>query len=186
MKRFLLLMAMLSLLCGCSPNAREPDNLALVRVLGVDGASPVTLTAVCGGVDQQDPARGSCVGDDFRSAREALPWAGEEELALTGVSWLIVSRDADLAGVLFGILEDRELGASAAVWLADEGAAALLEGCKDPAAHLELFRERGLTAPTAAEALGSLLTEGSVLLPVVTGQEGRLLYKGEERWHGER
>ena len=186
MKRwFLCLTAALCLLCGCSPNAREPDNLALVRVLGVDGASPVTLTAVCGSQNGQPPLRGSCVGEDFHEAREALPWAGEEELALSGVSWLLVSGDVDLEGVLFGVLEDRELGASAAVFLAQEGAAALLGGCDDPVADLELFRARGLTAPTAAEALGTLLTEGSILLPVVTVQEGRLLYKGEERWHGE-
>ena len=39
-------------LSGCAPSAREPDNLALVRVLGVDGAGPVTLTGVCGGANQ--------------------------------------------------------------------------------------------------------------------------------------
>ena len=186
MKRVLCLTAALCLLWGCSPNAREPDHLALVRVLGVDGASPVTLTAVCGGQNGQSPLRGSCVGDDFHAAREVLPWAGEEELALTGVSWLIVSGDVDLEGVLFGVLEDRELGAAAAVFLARDGAAALLGACDDPVADLELLRLRGLTVPTAAEALGALLTEGSVLLPVVGAQEGRLLYKGEERWYGVR
>lgn len=186
MKRFLLLMVMPLLLCGCSPNAREPDNLALVRVLGVDGASPVTLTAVCSGSDGQPPLRGNCVGDTFGHAREALPWVGEEELALTGVSWLIIGREADLEGVLFSVLEDQELGASASIWLADEGAAALLKGCEDPVGQLELLRARGIRGVSVAEALGSLQTEGSVLLPVLAVQEELLLLKGEERWHGER
>ena len=186
MKRLIPALLALIMLCGCSPNAREPDNLALVRVLGVDGASPVTLTAVCGGVNQQDPARGSCAGETFGLARERLPWVGSEELALTSVSWLLVGRDADLTAVLFSVLEDQELGASAAVWLADEGAAALLEGCRDPVAALELIKQQGIKGPTAAETLGALLTEGSVLLPVVTQQEGRLILQGEERWDEQR
>ena len=52
MRRAVALLAGLLLLSGCVPNAREPAELALVRVLGVDGGGPVTLTAVCGGSDQ--------------------------------------------------------------------------------------------------------------------------------------
>ena len=44
-----LLAALLFLLSGCAPQARELDGMALVRVLGVDGGEEVTLTAVCGG-----------------------------------------------------------------------------------------------------------------------------------------
>lgn len=168
----------LVLLCGCSANAREPDRLALVRVLGVDGASPVTLTAVCA-----DGGRAAVAGETFSLARYRLPWAGEEELALTNVSWLAVGRDVDLTAALYAILEERELGASMTVWLADEGAAALLENCTDPAADLELLKKQGVQAPTAAKTLGMLRTEGSVLLPVVTAREGRLTLRGEERWN---
>lgn len=185
MKRLVLGLAALLLFSGCSANAREPDDLALVRVLGVDGASPVTLTAVCGGVDQQDPARGSCTGESFGLARTQLPWSGSEELALTSVSWLLVGDDADLTAVLFAVLEDQELGASAKVFVADGGAAKVLEGCRDPAADLELLSRRQVSAPTAAKALGTLLTEGSVLLPVVTEREGRLVLGGEVRWNGQ-
>ena len=46
MKRMWMLALSLALvLCGCAPTAREPDQLALVRVLGVAGAGPVELTA---------------------------------------------------------------------------------------------------------------------------------------------
>ena len=182
MKRVLLLAAVSCLLCGCSPNAREPDNLALVRVLGVDGASPVTLTAVCAGPEGQ---RFGCTERDFLSAREALPWVGEEELALTGIGWLLVDGEVDLEELLFAVLEDRDLDPSATVWLAEGSVAALLEGCEDPVGQLELLRARGIKGVSAAETLGALQTEGSVLLPVLRAEEGRLLFKGEERWNGQ-
>ena len=181
-KRVLLFGAALCLLCGCSPNAREPDDLALVRVLGVDGASPVTLTAVCAG---PGGARFGCTGDDFSSAREVLPWMGEEELALTGIGWLLVDEEVRLEELLFAVLEDRDLDPSATVWLAEKGAAALLEACKDPVGQLELLRARGIRGVSAAEALGVLQTEGSILLPVLGAENGHLLLKGEERWNGQ-
>lgn len=183
MRRMLFAALILALLCGCSPNAREPDGLALVRVLGVDGASPVTLTAVCGSSDGQEPVRGGCTGESFGLARSRLPWMeGREELALTSVSYLLVGRDADLTAVLFAVLEDQELGASATVWLAGDGAAAALEACEDPAAQMELLARQGVEAPTVAKTLGALLTDGSVLLPVVVQRDGRLILQGEVRW----
>lgn len=169
-------------LSGCAPSAREPDNLALVRVLGVDGAGPVTLTGVCGGANQQDASRGSCQGETFDLAREHLPWSGTEELALTSVSYLLVGEDADLTAVLFAVLEDRELGASATVWVAREGAWAALEACEDPATDLELLGLQGVQAPTAVQALAALQTQGTVILPVVTEQAGRLESRGEDVW----
>ena len=38
-----LLAALLFLLSGCAPQARELDGMALVRVLGVDGGEEVTI-----------------------------------------------------------------------------------------------------------------------------------------------
>ena len=169
-------------LAGCAPSAREPDNLALVRVLGVDGAGPVTLTGVCGGANQRDVSRGTCQGESFGLARDRLPWSGTEELALTSVGYLLMGRDADLTAVLFAVLEDPELGASATVWLAQDGALAELESCQDPATDLELLLRQRVWAPTAAQALAALCTEGQAVLPVVTAREGRLEIQGEEVW----
>lgn len=174
--------AALALLSACATSAREPDNLALVRVLGVDGAGPVTLTGVCGGTNQEDGSRGACRDESFSLARERLPWSAGEELALTSVSYLLLGRDADLRAVLFGVLEDRELGASATVWIAGEGAAAALERCRDPATDLELLLRQGVRPPTAAQALAALCTDAEVLLPVVTARGGRLSIQGEEVW----
>ncbi len=86
MRRLWALAAALCLLGGCAAHAREPDGLALVQVLGVDGGMGVTLTAVCGGLDQKDENRGEARAADFDGARHSLPWAGREEMALTSLS----------------------------------------------------------------------------------------------------
>ena len=88
------------LLAGWRPAPREPEGIALVRALGVDGGGPVVLTAVCGGEDQENPSRGSCAGEDFNGALACLPWAGTEELSLTSVSFIIVGRDVVLGETL--------------------------------------------------------------------------------------
>ena len=171
------------LLAGCAPHADEPEGLALVRVLGVDGGGEVTLTAVCQGPGQTEPLRGSVSGDDFSSAREQLPWAGEREMALTSLSYLIINEDVDLEDVLTTILNDQELSPAALVWYTGD-AAALLAGCKDPLSRLEVLVERGQRAPTAAEALAELKTFGTVDLPVLVLSGETIEVKGMIRWEG--
>lgn len=182
MKGLAALLAGLLLLSGCASNAREPADLALVRVLGVDGGGPVTLTAVCGGSGQEDPGRGSCAGGSFPEAKKELPWSGREELSLTSVSYLLLGPDTDLYAVAMAILNDPELGASATVWLAAEGAGALLDGCGDPASDLELLTMAGTEAPTVAQAAAALAGGSQVTLPCLTEENGRAVKQGEAIW----
>ena len=169
------------LLAGWRPAPREPEGLALVRALGVDGPGPVVLTAVCGGEDQEDPNRGVCTGESFQQALERVPWAGAEELSLTSVSYLIVGRDVDLPDVLLETLRNEELGAAWTVGLAAAGAAALLGACRDPASALELIGRRGVEAPTVVEALAALQTGEELCLPLITGgEDGPWLLDWEE------
>lgn len=182
MRKWLIVVAALAvLLAGWRPAPKEPEGLALVRVLGVDGAGPVVLTAVCGGDDQSDQSRGQCAGTDFDGALSGLPWAGgTEELSLTSVSWFIVGRDVDLEQVLTAALRDEEIGAAATVWLAEEGAAELLERCDDPASALELLKRRGIEAPTVVQALAAL-ENGELSLPLLAGRrDGPILLDWEE------
>ena len=179
MKKWLVLAVCAAvLLAGWRPVPREPEGLALVRVLGVDGAGPLTLTAVCGG-EENGPERGRCTGVSFGEALEQLPWSGEEELSLTSVSYIIVGRDAALEEILLAVLRNRELGASATVWLAEEGAAVLLDGCADPASGLDLLTRQGQNAPTAAEALARLEGGETLTLPLLAG-DGPALIDWEE------
>ena len=187
MKRLTLALIPLLLLCGCAPVAREPDNLALVRVLGVDGSGPVILTAVCGGTDGKEIRRGTATGTDFLTARRQLPWSGEgAELSLTGVSYLLVGPEADLQAMLFAVLEDADLGAAATVWLAEDGAAKLLDAGTDPVADLELLALQGVCAPTVAQAVAALSTEGAVSLPCLVERGGHLEEWGMMEWRADK
>ena len=175
MKKWLLAGAALAvLLAGWHPVPREPEGLALVRVLGVDGPGPVTLTAVCGGEDQEgDGRRGQCTGADFEEALEEVRWSGEEELSLTSVTYIIVGREVELETVLMAALRNEELGAAATVWLGSDGAAELLGSCEDPATALELLERRGFEAPTVVEALAALYRGDELCLPLLTaGEDG--------------
>lgn len=169
------------LLTGCAPHADEPEGLTLVRVLGVDGGGPVTLTAVCAAPDQAEPLLGSVSGGDFASAREGLPWSGEREMALTSLSYLIISKDVDLKEVLTCVLNDRELSPAALVWVTEDPSA-LLEGCEDPVSRLEVLLEGGAAPPTAAEALAELVSFGEVTLPALTLSGGKMEWKGTVCW----
>ncbi len=184
MRRWLLVgIGLAVLLAGWQPAPKEPEGLALVRVLGVDGAGPVVLTAVCGGEDQEgDLSRGQCAGTDFEKALEGLPWSGKEELSLTSVSYLIVGRDVELEHILLAALRNEELGASASVWLAEDGAAALLADCEDPATGLELLVRQGIEAPTVVEALAALYSGDGLGLPLLTGMGDGLMLVDWEEW----
>ncbi len=185
MRRIVLATAVAVVLLLGSSASREPDELALVRVLGVDGVSPVVLTAVCGGHDQGDVSRGGCVREDFAQALKDLPWAGEkrkEELSLTSVSYLLVGRDIELEKVLEEVLRSQELGAASTVWLADGSVEQLLSSCEDPASGLSLLVRQGTDAPTAAKTLAALRTDGQVTLPLLgVGENGPELL-GEQEW----
>lgn len=177
------LCAAMVLLCGCAPVAREPDDLALVQVLGVDGGGQVTLTAVCGSDGQKPASRGAATAADFETARKQLPWSGAgQELSLTGVSYILVGAGVELESLLHSVLEDVDLGASATVWLAEDGAAALLAACDDPAADLELLSLQKTAAPTVAQAMAALTTTGTVTLPCLGQENGRIEKRGTNVW----
>ena len=178
MKKWLLAgIALVVLLTGWHPAPKEPEGLALIRVLGVDGSGPVTLTAVCGGEDQENnQSRGQCNGADCEEALEEVRWSGEEEMSLTSVTYIIVGPEVELESVLLTALRNEELGASATVWLGSGGAAELLENCADPASALELLERQGIEGPTVVEALAALYQGEKLSLPLLTaGVDGLML-----------
>ena len=177
----LVLAAVLCLLSGCAAHAREPEGLALVRVLGVDGGDHITLTAVCGVQSGQEAVRGAVEASEFCAARSLLPGCGERELALTNLSFIIINKEADLREVLMEILQDREMSPSATVWVT-ESAGALLGAAKDPAGRLEVLSGQGMEAPTVVGALAELETTGVVRLPVLKEEDGLLIPDGSVLW----
>ena len=184
MKKWLLAgIALCVLLTGWHPVPKEPEGLALVRVLGVDGPGPVTLTAVCGGEDQEgNRSRGRCTGANFEQALEKVPWSGEEELSLTSVTWLIIGRDVELESVLLAALRNEKLGAAATVWQGPDGASELLENCEDPASALELLERQGVRGPTVVEALAALYKGDGLCLPLLMAEEDGLILIDWVEW----
>ena len=181
MKQWLAVLSMILALAGCAPHAREPEGLALVRVLGVDGGGGVTLTAVCHGQEGVAPVRGQVAAADFSAARQALPWCGGREMALTNLSYIIINKEGDLTELLTHVLNDREMSPSATVWLAED-AAALLDACADPVGRLEILTAGGTQAPAVVDVLSALENGGRVELPVLTEQDGTLRVEGVEEW----
>jgi hypothetical protein len=177
--------AALCLMSGCAAHAREPEGLALVRVLGVDGGENVTLTAVCADGEEQEDALGTASAGTLDEARWALPWSGQREMALTNLSFLILGETADLEETLDYVLSDHEMSPSATVWLTED-AGALLAECGDPVARLTVIAEQGIAAPTVVDALAALRLEGQVALPVLTSQDGRLETAGQMIWEAAR
>lgn len=96
----------------------------------------------------------------------------------------MVGPDVSLEEVLLAVLEDVDLGATATVWLVESGAAAVLDACKDPVADLELLSLEGAAAPTVAQAAAALTAEGTVTLPCLSEQNGRMEVKGTTQWSG--
>lgn len=179
-----MLAAVCCLLSGCASHAAEPEGLALVRVLGVDGGAEITLTAVCPGQQGEEPVRGSASAPEFGAARARLPGAGEREMALTNLSYLIINKEADLALVLLEVLRDREMSPSATVWYA-ESAKELLAACGDPAGRLEVLSGQGVEAPTVVDALAALESTGVVRLPVLLAEDGTLTVTESVLWEME-
>ena len=64
-------------------------------------------------------------------------------------------------------------------------AAVLLESAADPAADLQLLTLKGTQAPTVAQALFALTTDGGVELPCLGKKDGRIEERGMVLWSGE-
>ena len=182
MKRMLLCLLAFLPLTGCEalPFARELEATMLVQVLGVDWTDAgVTLTAV------SDPGEGSGdggaevlsgAGPDLAEAEAALKGAGEEYVALTHVTQLVLGANSKLSTVLEAALEEPALGQGATVWLAADGTAKeLLEGAGGGAKRLSSIElNSGVTPVSVLEGLMRLEEKGLVELPVL-GLEGEML-----------
>lgn len=158
----------------------------LVQVLGVDWTDAgVTLTAV------SDPGEGgedgeaellSGTGRDLAEAEAALKGAGEEYVALTHVTQLVLGADSELPAVLEAALEEPALGQGATVWLAaDRTAKDLLEGAGGGAKRLSSIELNNAVTPVSVlQGLMRLEENGQVELPALGLERGTLVPVGTE------
>lgn len=186
MKRVISCLVVVLLLSGCEslPFARELEATMLVQVLGVDWTQEgVTLTAA------SDPGTGggngktavlSASGVDLAQAKAALQGAGEEYVALTHVTQLVLGAQTDLTAVLEAALEEPALGQGATVWVAADGTAKeLLEGAGGGAKRLSSIElNGGVKLITVLQGLMRMEEERQIELPQLTLKEKQLVVDG--------
>lgn len=182
MKKAVLLAAGLLFLTGCG--GRELANVSLVRTLGIDGAGPVTVTAVAG--EEEERALFSCEGEDVIAAQEKLETLGTERLAVTHVGQVVLGEEASVE-TLWDEVVHRESGYGATVWVSEESSAyALLSEAEDPAGRLKHMEESGAAAPSLLEAVSALAREGKVTVPVVGLRGGEIEVTGERELYADK
>lgn len=175
MKKTLILALALLFLAGCG--GRELANVSLVRTLGIDGAGPVTVTAVAG--VEEERSLFHCEGEDVVAAQGTLETLGTERLAVTHV-WQVVLGESATARALWDEVVHRDSGYGATVWLAEQGSAyGLLSEADDPAGRLKHLEESGVAAPSLLEAVSALTRDGKVTVPVVGLRGGEIQVTGE-------
>lgn len=168
------------LLAGCDvlPYPRELEDTMLVRVLGVDWTGEgVTLTAAA--APEEGGGEGevlTALAPSMEESRKRLKREGEEYVALTHVTQLVVGKGSDVRAVLEAALAEREVGQTATVWLSkDTSAHALMEAVGGGAKRLTSIElNGGLEAPTVLEALAQLEEDGEILLPALEVVEDTL------------
>ncbi len=196
MKGVLVCAAACLLLSGCQavPFARELEDAMLVQVLGVDMEhGSVVLTAAC---DPETGSRGTkkpvlaAGGGDMKRAQAALKAAGEEYVALTHVTQLVIGSKTDVCAVLESALTDRALGQSATVWLTESGSAedllAAVDGGAKRLSSIELNSDA--EAVTVLQALREVAEKGETKIPLLKQEKGRLVlagYRDVREWGGE-
>lgn len=172
-KLILVSLALLALLTA--GGGRELTDVTLIQTAGVDGAGPLTVTAV--GEDDGDRYRAQ--GGDLARAREGLREVGRTRLELTHVAQLVLGPEVPVEEVLWQELTHRDSGYGATVWLTDEPAGELLDLADAPCQRLKAMEENGSAdPPTILEVLSALSREGEVNLPVLAREGAELRAAG--------
>lgn len=167
------------LLCGCEvlPYPRELESTMLVRMLGVDWTEEgVVLTAADIPEEGKESTLLTAEGKTFEESVQKLKQSGEEYVALTHVTQIVVGAESDLVSVLEAALLQREVGQSATVWQAEGSARGLMEQVNGGAKRLTSLELNvaGLKTATVLEALARLEESGEVSLPRLGIKEGTL------------
>lgn len=182
MKKLLVLAISLLFLAGCG--GKELSNVSLVRTLGIDGAGPVTVTAVAG--EEAERALFHCEGEDVIAAQKTLETLGTERLAVTHVGQVVLGESAAVRA-LWDEVVHRDSGYGATVWLAEGSSAyGLLSEADDPAGRLKHLEESGVAAPSLLEAVSALARDGKVTVPVVGLRGGEIQVTGERELYGDK
>lgn len=172
----------LSLLSGCGkrallPYAREMDNTALVRVVGVDAREEgVYLTAAAGSRPGEETAVVlSAEGLSIPAAAQAVQRLGERYISFGHVDQILVGEEQanrGLAELMDYLAREPRLGPGAQLWVVYGGAARAAEtaGAVERLAQLGADAETGTAklGCSAARLMSVMARDGSTYLPALT------------------
>jgi hypothetical protein len=188
MKRVALCVAACMLLSGCNglPQAREPEDTVLMRILGVDYTSDgVTLTAASAAQDlgekgEKEPTVVSVTADTPEEAMVALEGAGKGYVSLVYVTQIILGCDTPAEAVLSRAMEEKRMGQTATVWVTATGTAKeLIEKTKGGAERLASIEQNtDVKSLTVVEASAQLNETKEIQLPILTVEQDNLAAKG--------
>lgn len=166
-------------LTGCSarwsePYRRQTDDLALLRVVGVDAAdNGVALTVAADGVGGGQGEVLSAQGATLAGAMHATREQGERYVFYGHVDRLLLGEELTgqgIGSVLDCLARDGELGPDCRLWVVRGQAAQAVGSVNGLSRRLEQL-ERGVDVPSAGDAMGVLAREGSLWIPALEAIE---------------
>ena len=174
-------------LTGCSAQLREPyrrqaDDLALLRVVGVDASDGgVKVTAAADGVGDEPGEVLSAQSETMAGAMHATREQGERYVFYGHADRLLLGEELAVQGigsVLDGLARDGELGSDCRLWVVLGRASQVVGAVSGLSRRLEQM-ERDVNVPSAGDAMSVLAREGSLWLPAltVTEEEGQALLR---------
>ncbi|MBP1737575.1 MAG: spore gernimation protein GerC [Oscillospiraceae bacterium] len=183
MKRLAVCLAGCLLLSGCGglPQAREPEDTVLMRILGVDETDHgVTLTAASAAQSDKEPVVLSVTADTAENAMVALEGAGEGYVSLVYVTQIILGADTPVETVLTRVMGEKRMGQTATVWMTASGTAQeLIEQTQGSADRLTSIEQNtDVTALTVLEASAELFETKEIMLPVLAVEDKKLVAAG--------
>ena len=181
MRRLCVTALAVCMLTGCSARLREPyrrqaDDLALLRVVGVDATdNGVELTVTAEGVGDEPgevlSARSATLAGAMCATRERYVFYGHVDRLVLGEALV----GQGIGPVLDCLARDGELGPDCRLWVVRGRAAQAVGAVSGLSRRLEQL-ERGVDVPGAGDAMGVLAREGSLWLPAlaVVEQDGQM------------
>jgi len=184
MKNVLVCAVLLSVLTGCSgrgwlPYAREMEDTALLRTMGLDGGERVELTVSTGGrADGREALVLSASGDSISAAALAVQSLGDSYVYYGHVDQLLLGEEAAVGGVapvVDYLAREAELGLGVQVWAVRGGTAGQAirtaggGGMPERLAQLNTDGQLGAAniSRSAADLMTVLAREGSTYIPAV-------------------
>ena len=163
-------------LCGCSSGekGREPEHTVLAEVLGIDRVAGGYVLTAAGKDGTGKVVLQTVEGATVRETFEVMPGAGEQWLALTNVTKVLLGDGVEPDEVLTFILKESGISWRATVWYAPVAVRMMEEVEGGGVARLTVLEQAGAETVSVLDALSELASDRMAELPGLRIRDGRL------------